>query len=118
MLLELEISQPEDERIWLITVNGELDFHTASRFRLVFEQALPQQGEGLVLDLTDLAFLDSSGLGAILELFNHASGAGVRLAIACGNGHINRVFDVTQLHDVLGVVETRDEAMAAVAPAA
>lgn len=115
MLLELEFRQPAEADAWLISITGELDFHSAPRFRRTFQQAAPPAGSALVLDLTDLGLLDSSGLGAIVELLKHTEACGAQLRVVSAHERINRVFDVTRLRDILGVVATREQAFAEIA---
>jgi anti-sigma B factor antagonist len=117
MLLEIEISQAfeaPNENVWLLAVSGELDFHTASRFRLVFDEVLPPPGDGLVLDLSDLSYFDSSGLAAVLALLERTNSVGAHLATVSGSRRVDRILDVTAMHDALGAVDTRAEAVAAV----
>jgi anti-sigma B factor antagonist len=119
MLLELEIRKAvEPAGVWLILVAGELDHETAPKFRSVFELATPPNGDGVVIDLSDLAFVDSSGLGALLELRSATESAGVRLAVVSTRRAVNRLFERTATEDVLGVVPTRELAIAAVAAGA
>lgn len=117
MLLEIEISkalEAPNEDVWLLAISGELDHHTAARFRMVFDQALPPAGDGLVLDLSELTYFDSSGLAVVIELFERTIGAGARLATVSGTGRVDRILDVTAMHEILGAVGTRAEAVAAV----
>ncbi len=51
----------------------------------------------IVVDLTGVTLLDSSGLGALVSLLNRARAAGSPLGIVCAQRHIRRVFEITGL---------------------
>ena len=62
MLLEVTVEKPEPaDPVWLISLTGELDFYSAPRFRRAFTDTTPPAGDDVVLDLSELGFLDSSG---------------------------------------------------------
>ena len=55
----------------------------------------------LVLDLSGLEFVDSTGLGVIIDLDQRARRGDFELSIIPGPRHVQRVFEVTKLADVL-----------------
>ncbi len=57
--------------------------------------------ERLLLDLSGLEFVDSTGLGVILDLDQRARNGEFELSIVPGPRHVHRVFEVTKLADVL-----------------
>jgi anti-sigma B factor antagonist len=81
-----------------IALTGELDFSTVSRFRTVLEEVA--SFEYVVLDLSSLGFIDSSGLRAILELQASLKGK-PRLEVIPGTPDLQRIFAVTGLSEVL-----------------
>jgi anti-sigma B factor antagonist len=66
-LLSLEVLDRGPDVV--ISISGELDFGTTARF-LETAQPFAEAGRSLVLDLADLMFCDSSGLGALVRLHN------------------------------------------------
>jgi anti-anti-sigma factor len=114
MPLAVAIPEKADgDGVWLVRVTGELDFAGAPRFTRAFELTPTPAGDVVVLDLSELDFLDSSGLGAILRLFQSSRADGSWLGIVSSRRHIDRIFEHTHLREVLGVMPTRDEAVAA-----
>jgi anti-sigma B factor antagonist len=114
MSLDLDRSAPHGSGgTVLVTAGGDLELHTVPEFRRMFERARPD-GEGLVLDLSKLEFLDSSGLTAILVLRDLVEAGGGRMAVVSNGRMVTRRFDLTGLNEVLGVVGTREQALAAV----
>ena len=69
-----------------------------------------------MLDLTDVAFIDSSGLGSLVAVAAEVRTRGGHLAIVAGPPHVRRVFDLLQLDELMEVVETRNDALASFTP--
>lgn len=80
--------------------------------RSVFDGLSQERLHRIVVDLTDLLFTDSTGLGVLVRAHKQAEGAGTAFAIACPPGRIRDLFTLTHLGDVLHVVATVEEALA------
>lgn len=79
-----------------LTLRGELDLDTAARLR----EALPSdldQVEVVVIDLRDLAFMDSTGLHEMLRLQERIQSAGAKLEVVRGPDNVQRLFKLTDL---------------------
>ena len=89
-----------------VAVSGELDLSSA----LVFEEELRRIEEGsrqslLVLDLSSLKFMDSTGLRLILSAHSRAINRGRRRAIVQGGDAVRRIFRLTGVLDRLNFVD-------------
>jgi anti-sigma B factor antagonist len=93
----------------VVTLVGELDMAHASSVADTLD-ALADTERPLVVDLSDLTFIDSSGIHAILR---PRPQQGV-VILVCPPGNIQRVLSVTKIDRVLPVHETLDAALAAV----
>jgi anti-sigma B factor antagonist len=85
----------------VIAATGELDVYTAPRLREVLD-AEPA-GAGLVVDLSGLDFIDSTGLGVIVATHQRLSDGGGRLALAIGSDRVERPFKLAGLLGVLNI---------------
>jgi len=110
---ELQVAVVEQGGATVVAVRGELD--AASTPELQSQLAgLPSGGRGLVLDLVECEFVDSTGLHAIIDARSAVEGAGGRFAVACvDDGPVARVIEVA-LPGMLETHGTRDAAVAAV----
>jgi anti-sigma B factor antagonist len=95
----------------VVEVTGEVDIATAPRLREALEQR-PAAGGRLVVDLTGVTFMDSSGLGILLNLQRDVGDAGGRLAVVCPPGPARLLLEVTGLDSELPLFATRAEALA------
>src|SRR5687767_12502692 len=94
----------------VVIVIGEVDLSTspAMREQLIAPEA---QRDTVVLDLREVTFMDSSGLGTIVGQHKRARERGFRFAIAVGGAAaVDRILVLAQLTQVLEVVRTPAEA--------
>lgn len=109
---QLTIERSACDAIHLVVLNGELDLRGAGDL----EVALAQPGEGarVCLDLTALAFIDSTGLAAVIRAHQALASGGGALAVACrGEGSVRRTLETTGLTRLLTVTEDRAAALQA-----
>ena len=85
-----------------LKIFGEFDMTGVLRVEPDLSQLLAtDEIERLVLDLSGLEFVDSTGLGVIIELDQRARRGDFELSIVPGPRQVQRVFEVTKLADVL-----------------
>lgn len=100
---EVEIAERGD--LVHVILRGELDISTASRLE---EDLLRIEADGrgtLVLDLSQLDFMDSTGLRLVIATDDRAREAGRRFVVVQGNEMVQRVLRVTRLDERLEIVE-------------
>jgi anti-sigma B factor antagonist len=85
-----------------VQIRGEIDLATAPELEAQVIQAFEGGPSSVVLDLTALTFIDSSGLRALVSLSNHARDRGASLALKNVPRHAQRVLDLTGLADFFG----------------
>jgi anti-sigma B factor antagonist len=90
---------------------GELDAYTVSQFResLAELAATPR----LLIDLSEVPFMDSAGLGALIGGIRRAREAGGDVAVACSRPTLTRLLHTTGFDRIVPVTATVDEAAAA-----
>ncbi|WP_053226933.1 STAS domain-containing protein [Solirubrobacter soli] len=84
-----------------LVVAGELDMTAAFSFESTVDAHLAAGGvESVVLDLAQVDFVDSAGLGALLSLRDHARQRGIELQLARVSGPVRKLLDLTGIGDV------------------
>jgi anti-anti-sigma factor len=110
-LFELSVETRDAYRV--LRLRGELDVFTTSTLRAELNRQLVDEGQvHLVVDLTGLTFLDSSGLGTLVRAQRQARGLRGSFAVVCDEGPVLRVMSLTGLTHVLRVHDTLDAATA------
>jgi anti-sigma B factor antagonist len=97
----LQVSSEFVEGVAMLTLRGELDLASARQLEESFA-AIDEQGPSRVtIDLGGLAFIDSSGLRALLLADARAGERGYELVLLPGQEPVQRVFEMTGALDVL-----------------
>jgi anti-anti-sigma factor len=86
-----------------VALSGELDMAAAFRLESELERLLATPGiDGVVLDLEEVRFLDSAGLGALLSIREQATRLGHDVRIDRMSEPVRRVLDATATRSVFG----------------
>ncbi len=85
----------------VIALDGELDLPVVPLVRDALARALREPGERLIIDLSGLTFIDSSGLYALLQADKRCRDAGRVLTIWPGPPNVQKVFELTNTIDSL-----------------
>ena len=100
--LELRSERSDDEHV--IALTGELDLDGAPRVEQELQRAEATDVERIVLDLSGLRFIDSSGIRLILAADARSRLDGNRLALIHGPRPVRRVFELTGVTERLPFV--------------
>jgi anti-anti-sigma factor len=88
---------------------GDLDLATAGEADLAILTAEESRPPVLILDLSELDFMDSTGLRVIVSAASRARDEARRLVLVKGPDVVQRVFEITRLAERLEIVESADE---------
>jgi anti-anti-sigma factor len=91
---------PERDRI-RVAPAGDLDLATAPEFERAVRELLDAGFQHVVVDLTDLDFLDSSGLRAILRLQASSAAGAFQFELKPGPPAVQRIFELSGTTDLL-----------------
>ena len=108
MSLTVDLSRPKG--FWLLSLRGDLDYAECAAFRMNVERVLKERADAIVVDLTDLAYLDSSGLGQLLSLSKEFGAQGGRLVLVT-NETVDNILSLTRLNGIFATAATLDEAL-------
>jgi anti-sigma B factor antagonist len=97
----------------LLTVEGELDITTAPRMISALNEAIADMSAPLVVDLTDVVFMDSTGLALLINARRRVVRRGQGFAISCPRRAIARVFEIADMVESLRVYPDADSARVA-----
>lgn len=103
------------EGIDTFAITGELDQATAGELREPIDKAIENGTSAVVIDMTRCGFIDSTGLGVIVEAWKklqERNGTEARFAICCPEPEVRRLLEVTGLDQAIAIRDTREEAIA------
>ncbi|RJL24766.1 STAS domain-containing protein [Bailinhaonella thermotolerans] len=101
MRLRLDHRVEDDHTV--VGIAGEIDVFTAPRLREYLTDLIMSGGAHLVLDMAEVAFLDSAGLGVLIGTLRRLQVHDGTLAVINANHHVLKVFRTTRLDRVIEV---------------
>ena len=102
----LTVTSEERDGVFRIVLQGELDVSTAPRFNEALSDSRIRNCHTVVVDLSELSFMDSTGLSAVLVGEMHARTRGQRFAVVRGPRHVQELFRLTGVDHFLEVVDS------------
>jgi len=116
---QLELSEEQlDDDTRVITVSGEIHVTTAPEFSSRLNDAIAAGTRALVLDLSRVEFIDSTGLSVLLNGLRRVTRADGRMALVVSNPTVLRLFEITKLDSTFDIQPTREAAIERVQTAA
>lgn len=96
----------------IVTVREErLDAHNAQELKEFIQRVFDEGGNRLVIDLAEVRFVDSSGLGALVSGFKNAVSRQGELRLCSLQPQVASMFELTRLHRVFEIAPTVSDAV-------
>jgi anti-sigma B factor antagonist len=100
-----------ENEVVLVEVEGEIDAHTARTLDKTLNDLLAQGHNRLLLDGSQMSFISSAGLRAIMFAQREVDQRGGQVRVCELDAPVRRVFEMAGLDEVLCLSDTRQEAM-------
>lgn len=97
----------------MVTVEGQLIVANRQELKQLVQDALERGARRFVFDFTRTAYVDSSGLGALVSISKRVREAGGDLRLAGLNEDLRSLFELTKLDTLFAISDTPAEALAA-----
>ena len=104
----LEVTQ---EGHGVLAVRGEVDMHSSPRVREAQIRLLKEGARRIVIDLSGVAYMDSSGIATLIEGLQWSRREGREFRLAGLTAAVRDVFELARLADVFEIFATRDAAL-------
>jgi anti-sigma B factor antagonist len=105
--LQIEVARARDTTV--IKLHGELDLASAPAFTAELEETRSQDQSAIVIDLTELEFMDSTGLRSILIAHERCEQNGRRFALIPGGRQVARMLEIARVEDHLNLISSLAE---------
>ena len=105
--MQIETTPGSDR--YVITVSGEVDLATSPDLDAAIIAGLDSGAGSLVVDLTDVSFMDSSGLGVIVRGLKRCREADKDLDLVITNERVLKVFGITGLDQVIPIHDSLED---------
>jgi len=108
---ELSLSQARVGHRLVLAAEGEIDIASADRLRAALADAAGSGCAEIWLDLSDVGFMDSTGITAIVDARRRMDGR--RFALICPDGPVRRVIEIAGIDRAIAIHASRADAHSA-----
>ena len=97
----------------VLLLEGEIDLHVSPRVAVSLTQMITKKPEKLVVDLSRVNYIDSSGLAILIEAMQNMGEYGGKFALAGMQETVRSIFEIARLDQVFQIFPDVDAALAA-----
>lgn len=105
-------TRKEGDNVAVIVLTGEVDVYTSPRVKQEIVDLLNGGTIRLVVDLSGVEYLDSTGLGVLIGGLKRARERDGDLKLVCDNVRIQRIFEITGLTKIFDIFHSEADALA------
>ena len=110
--MDLKLRSRQEGDVTVVAASGEVDVFTAPGLDAELAAQLADGNPRLVVDLSDVSFLDSTGLGVLVKGLKGAREGGGYVRLVVTAERIRKIFDITGLDASMPLFDTVDDALA------
>lgn len=107
--MELKIRKNGD--VYIIDVNGEMDLYNSYKLKELIMKMLEKQVKFFVINLEQVDYIDSSGIGALIYICSTVKKMNLKLAISNVHGSVKKVIELTKLTGYFPIANSVEEAL-------
>lgn len=96
----------------VVTPNGDIDLSRSPELRVILRGVQAKKPDLVVIDLSGVTYMDSSGLATLVESMRAAKTGGGRLILADMTPRVRDIFEIAHLDQFFSIVESVDAAIA------
>ncbi len=104
---------PSAERPNVLPLEGEIDLHVSPRISASLNQMLVTKPKRLVVDLSQVSYIDSSGLAVLIEGMQNVAAYGGKFSLAGLQEGVRPIFEIARLDQVFEIFPTVEAALTA-----
>ena len=104
-------TETTDNRTIVFVREERLDAHNSNDLRTEMNRIFDSGSKNLIIDLREVRFIDSSGLGALVSGFKNASTRQGSLKLSGLQTQVKSMFELTRLHRIFDIYPNTDEAL-------
>lgn len=104
---------PTTDRPNVLPLDGEIDLHVSPRIAASLGAMVEDKPQQLVVDLSKVTYIDSSGLAVLIEGMQNVESYGGTFAIAGLQENVRPIFEIARLDQVFRIYPDVDSALAA-----
>jgi anti-sigma B factor antagonist len=103
---------PRRDRSNVLPLKGEIDLHVSPSVTASLDRIIDKKPERLVVDLSDVTYIDSAGLAALIQAMQKVEGYGGKFRLAGLQETVRSIFEISRLDQVFQIFPDADAALA------
>lgn len=111
--MEISLTTRDQDGFSITEVSGEVDVHTAPELDQCLSEVIAAGGRKIVVDLSAVDFLDSTGLGVLVKALKQVRDEEGSVSVVATTERITKVFRITGLDSAIGVFDSVEQATGA-----
>ncbi|MDR2072522.1 MAG: anti-sigma factor antagonist [Spirochaetaceae bacterium] len=109
----MELKIRKNAEIYIIDVLGEMDLYNSYKLKELIMKMIEKKIERFIINLEDVEYIDSSGIGALIYITSTIKKVNLKLAITNVHGSVKKVIELTKLSGFFPILQTMEEAIRA-----
>ncbi len=89
----------------MVSIRGEIDIYSIEKFRDTIEEKIKTQASEIILDCSELSYMDSTGMGVLIELRNKTKELGQKIIMMNPRPNIRKLLALTGVDKIIEIVD-------------
>lgn len=92
-------------------VDGEIDINSSPQIKKSFDKLISAKTPKIVINLSKVTYVDSSGLATLVEILKNMKSYGGRMRLACMSSKVKSLFEITKLEKLFEIMADEESAV-------
>ena len=92
-------------------VDGEIDINSSPQIKKSFDKLISTKTPKIVINLSKVTYVDSSGLATLVEILKNMKSYGGRMRLACMSSKVKSLFEITKLEKLFEIMADEESAV-------
>ena len=107
----MELKVRKNKEVYIIDVSGEMDLYNSYKLKELVMKMIERQIKCMIINLEDVDYIDSSGIGALIYICSTVKKMHLRLFITNIHGSVKKVIELTKLIGYFPITNSLEEAL-------
>ena len=107
----MELKIRKNEEVYIIDVQGEMDLYNSYKLKELLLKMIEKKIEKFIINMSDVEYIDSSGIGALIYITSTIKKMNLHLSIANVHGSVKKVIELTKLTGFFPIFSNLEEAV-------
>ncbi|MFH1867523.1 MAG: STAS domain-containing protein [Candidatus Omnitrophota bacterium] len=108
----MQVTENKNNDILVFDVDGDIDINSSPEIRKIFDKPIREKAMKIVVNLSSVSYMDSSGLATLVEMLKKTRTYGGKLRLSNLSAKVKSLFEITKLEKLFEIFETKEEAIA------